>query len=200
MYRTQGSKCGEEATVNSSSFLYIPYAPYTMFSFPTWITCSANIRLQIKRTYIYIYIYIRAPRNIIWTWWHVTDPVTIPLSRPPGHTRPPTTPRGVAAGSRSPGLIGLTSAQRMDQWIDAKWWNFAGIHGLLPLNWWISFKVSPQSIPWINGFFCLLLIKGSWEAILPCYGQIEFWDLKWWRVVRDWDLTLMKGGVRRYTT
>ena len=77
---------------------------------------------------------LRAPRNIIWTWRHVTDPVTIPLSRPPGHTRPPTTPRGVAAGSRSPGLIGLTSAQRMDQWIDAKRWNFAGIHGLLPLN------------------------------------------------------------------
>ena len=45
-----------------------------------------------------------------------------------------------------------------------------------------------------------LFVKGSWEAILPCYGQIEFWDLKWWRVVRDWDLTLMKGGVRLYTT
>ena len=27
------------------------------------------------------------------------------------------------------------------------------------------------------------LIKGSWEAILPCYGQKELWDL-----------TLMKGG------
>ena len=27
-----------------------------------------------------------------------------------------------------------------------------------------------------------------------------FWDLKWWRVVRDWDLTLMKGGVRLYHT
>ena len=48
---------------------------------------------------------------------------------------------------------------------------------------------------------CLVLftifIKRSWEAILPCYGQIELWDLKWWRVVRDWDLTL-KGGVRLY--
>ena len=29
------------------------------------------------------------------------------------------------------------------------------------------------------------LFKGSWEAILPCYGQIELWDL-----------TLMKGCVR----
>ena len=27
------------------------------------------------------------------------------------------------------------------------------------------------------------LFKGSWEAILPCYGQIEFCDLKWCRVV-----------------
>ena len=39
------------------------------------------------------------------------------------------------------------------------------------------------------------MVKGSWEAILPRYGQIEFWVLKWWRVVRDWHLTL-KGGVR----
>ena len=39
------------------------------------------------------------------------------------------------------------------------------------------------------------IIKGSWEAILPRYGQIEFWVLTWWRVVRDWHLTL-KGGVR----
>ena len=48
------------------------------------------------------------------------------------------------------------------------------------------------------------IIKGSWEAILPSYGQIEFWDLKWWRVVchltihnkriRAMQLTLMKGG------
>ena len=27
------------------------------------------------------------------------------------------------------------------------------------------------------------VFKGSWEAILPCYGQIEFCDLKWCRVV-----------------
>ena len=49
-----------------------------------------------------------------------------------------------------------------------------------------------------NGLFqtlCSNVIKGSWEAILPRYGQIEFWVLKWWRVVRDWHLTL-KGGVR----
>ena len=42
-----------------------------------------------------------------------------------------------------------------------------------------------------------ILIKGSWEAILPCYE----WLLLWWRVVREWDLilmqlTMMKGGVR----
>ena len=29
----------------------------------------------------------------------------------------------------------------------------------------------------------IVIIKGSWEAILPCYGQIEFCDLKWCRVV-----------------
>ena len=33
------------------------------------------------------------------------------------------------------------------------------------------------------------MIKGSWEAILPCYGQIDLWDL-----------TLMKGDVWLYTT
>ena len=41
------------------------------------------------------------------------------------------------------------------------------------------------------------IIKGSWEAILPCYE----WLLLWWRVVREWDLilmqlTMMKGGAR----
>ena len=29
----------------------------------------------------------------------------------------------------------------------------------------------------------LYIIKGSWEAILPSYGQIEFWDLKWWYIL-----------------
>ena len=27
-------------------------------------------------------------------------------------------------------------------------------------------------------YYILNIIKGSWEAILPCYGQIEFCDLK----------------------
>ena len=57
--------------------------------------------------------------------------------------------------------------------------------------------VPSGNLTWLKN---LSFIKGSWEAILPCYGQIEFWDLKWWRVVRDWDLTLIKGGVRLYTT
>ena len=41
-----------------------------------------------------------------------------------------------------------------------------------------------------NDWIWFTMIKGSWEAILPRYGQIEFWVLKWWRVVRDWHLTL----------
>ena len=40
------------------------------------------------------------------------------------------------------------------------------------------------------------IIKGSWEAILPSYGQIEFWDLKWWRVVRH--LTIHNKRIRIY--
>ena len=54
------------------------------------------------------------------------------------------------------------------------------------------------------------LIKGSWEAILPSYEWLlldgidydegwcaseTWWNWLWWRVVREWDLTLMKGGV-----
>ena len=31
--------------------------------------------------------------------------------------------------------------------------------------------------------YTYIIIKGSWEAILPCYGQIEFCDLTWCRVV-----------------
>ena len=66
----------------------------------------------------------------------------------------------------------------------------------LSLKWTCSPNLFWNSACFFNASF----IKGSWEAILPCYGQIEFWDLKWWRVVREWDLTLMKGGVRLYTT
>ena len=40
------------------------------------------------------------------------------------------------------------------------------------------------------------VVKGSWEAILPCYGQIEFWDLKWWRVVCH--LTIYNKRIRSY--
>ena len=29
----------------------------------------------------------------------------------------------------------------------------------------------------------LYIIKGSWEAILTSYGQIEFWNLKWWYII-----------------
>ena len=41
-----------------------------------------------------------------------------------------------------------------------------------------------------------MVIKGSWEAILPSYGQIEFWDLKWWRVVCH--LTMHNKRIRSY--
>ena len=70
--------------------------------------------------------------------------------------------------------------------------------------------------------YLLTIIKGSWEAILPSYEWLlldgidydegwcasETWpwwrvvwafalhdNTEWWRVVREWDLTLMKGGV-----
>ena len=68
----------------------------------------------------------------------------------------------------------------------------------------IRCKVSHHPSMWCIVMWCkvshhpsmwCIVIKGSWEAILPRYGQIEFWVLKWWRVVRDWHLTL-KGGVR----
>ena len=41
-----------------------------------------------------------------------------------------------------------------------------------------------------------IIIKGSWEAILPSYGQIEFWDLKWLRVVCH--LTIHNKRIRGY--
>ena len=64
-------------------------------------------------------------------------------------------------------------------------------------------------------FSNVMIIKGSWEAILPSYEWLlldgidydeewcareTWWNWLWWRVVREWDLTLMKGGVRLYTT
>ena len=69
--------------------------------------------------------------------------------------------------------------------------------------WWVRDSLSLQqkgkkgTVPGEgpHGPSQVQLFKGSWEAILPCYGQIEFWVLKWWRVVRDWHLTL-KGGAR----
>ena len=53
------------------------------------------------------------------------------------------------------------------------------------------------------------IIKGSWEAILPCYGQNrivrldldEGWceTLHYITIITK-ELTLIKGGVRLYTT
>ena len=72
-------------------------------------------------------------------------------------------------------------------------------------NSWMRTGVSCQKLwtskmnftavnPWeIDGQVDGYIIKGSWEAKLPCYGQIEFWDLKWWRVVRDWEIDLDEG-------
>ena len=48
----------------------------------------------------------------------------------------------------------------------------------------------------LNYIILYYIIKGSWEAILPCCGQIEFWDLKWWRVVRH--LTIHNKRIRSY--
>ena len=58
-----------------------------------------------------------------------------------------------------------------------------------PSQWYIFFDRFIMiyfylvSMDWMTSIFNWI-IKGSWEAILPCYGQIELWDL-----------TLMKGGV-----
>lgn len=87
MYRTQGSKCGEEATVNSSTFLYIPYAPYTMFSFPTWTTCSANIRIQIKRTFTSTKEHNLDMETRYWSSYHSFVPSTRPYQAPNHATR-----------------------------------------------------------------------------------------------------------------
>ena len=38
------------------------------------------------------------------------------------------------------------------------------------------YPLYPQTKSHINPYKSI--IKGSWEAILPCYGQIEFCDLK----------------------
>ena len=53
--------------------------------------------------------------------------------------------------------------------------------------WWIPASLSPTSMlrAWpvmrfmsSSHLLCTIcIIKGSWEAILPCYGQIKLWDL-----------------------
>ena len=59
---------------------------------------------------------------------------------------------------------------------------FVTVH--LPFTRWFTHRSH-----YIPRWYCNMevlnhpFIKGSWEAILPCYGQIEFCDLKWCRVV-----------------
>ena len=66
-------------------------------------------------------------------------------------------------------------------------------------EWWVTGScVSANHIEIYNiyNIIYIYIIKGSWEAILPSYGQIEFWDLKWWRVVRH--LTIHNKRIRSY--
>ena len=90
-----------------------------------------------------------------------------------------------------------------------------------PIYSWITHAQWWCSIAMLD-YQRVIMIKGSWEAILPSYEWLlldgidydegwcasETWhwwrvvwafalhdNTEWWRVVREWDLTLMKGGV-----